>query len=228
MEQDKLVTTPVTENNQQNNKKGWKIATVVASILAICGIGFGVYSVIQGSQKDRQISDLKAQVENTKETEETKTSQATPQPSNSATITNSANLSPEELSHYIYVAQWNLKIALPSSLSSLNYSYSMMPGYTSLEVSGVSCAAPRECHYAPDFADQSKNRFSLGLISRYHKDAEIPVSVGEKILTIDDYNYYYSHPQAVYSTNPDEEAWETESVNLIQATLTNPDNYSAI
>ena len=55
-------TVPVIENNKQNCGNGLKIAIVVACIVAVCGIGFGVYGMIQSSQKDNQISDLKAQI----------------------------------------------------------------------------------------------------------------------------------------------------------------------
>ena len=36
---------------------------VIACILAVCDIGFGIYGIVQSSQKDNQISDLKVQVE---------------------------------------------------------------------------------------------------------------------------------------------------------------------
>ena len=64
MEQDTTTVAPVINNNgKSSNEKKWKIATVIASIVAICGIGFGVYGMIQSLQKDSQISDLKVQVE---------------------------------------------------------------------------------------------------------------------------------------------------------------------
>lgn len=52
---------PVVENKQKNGN-GLKIITAIACILAVCGIGFGVYGMIQSSQKDSQISDLKTQI----------------------------------------------------------------------------------------------------------------------------------------------------------------------
>lgn len=51
-----------------SSSKGLKIATAVASVIAVCGIAFGIYGMIQSSQKDTQISDLKIQVKNTGET----------------------------------------------------------------------------------------------------------------------------------------------------------------
>lgn len=60
--------TPAVDNNKQNSNNGLKIATAIACIVAVCGIGFGVYGMIQSSQKDNQISDLKAQVAKKDET----------------------------------------------------------------------------------------------------------------------------------------------------------------
>lgn len=71
--------TPVVDN-QQKSGNGLKIATAIACIVAICGIGFGVYGMTQSAQKDNQISDLKVQVKDpdgevtTLETEKIETS----------------------------------------------------------------------------------------------------------------------------------------------------------
>ena len=57
-------TTSTVDGGKQNNGKGLKIAIIVTSILAVCGIGFGVYGMMQSMKKDSQISDLKVQVKN--------------------------------------------------------------------------------------------------------------------------------------------------------------------
>lgn len=62
MEQNTPAAMPVMDSGKQSDGKGLKIATVVASVVAVCGIGFGVYGMIQSSQKDSQISDLKVQI----------------------------------------------------------------------------------------------------------------------------------------------------------------------
>ncbi len=60
---------PIVENKQKSGN-GLKITTAIACVVAACGIGFGVYGMIQSSQKDSQISDLQAQtkVDDEKET----------------------------------------------------------------------------------------------------------------------------------------------------------------
>ena len=55
--------TPIVDS-KQNSGNGLKVATAIACVVAVCGVGFGVYGMIQSSQKDSQISDLKVQVEN--------------------------------------------------------------------------------------------------------------------------------------------------------------------
>ena len=56
--------TPVVENKQKGGN-GLKIATAIACIVAVCGIGFGVYGMIDANStkdslvlKDAKISDL--------------------------------------------------------------------------------------------------------------------------------------------------------------------------
>ena len=53
---------PMLENKQKSGN-GLKIATVITCIVAVCGIGFGVYGLMQVSDKNSQISNLKAQIE---------------------------------------------------------------------------------------------------------------------------------------------------------------------
>ena len=49
-------------DDKKKNGNGLKIATAIACVVAICGVGFGVYGMMQSAQKDSQISDLKVEV----------------------------------------------------------------------------------------------------------------------------------------------------------------------
>ena len=59
MEQDTTTTAPVVDNSRQSSERGWKIAAVIASIVAVCGIGFGVYGMVgvNDSNQPSEISD---------------------------------------------------------------------------------------------------------------------------------------------------------------------------
>lgn len=48
-----IPVAPVVENKQKSGN-GLKIATAIACIVAVCGIGFGVYGMMRSSQKDSQ------------------------------------------------------------------------------------------------------------------------------------------------------------------------------
>ena len=75
--------TPVVDNRQKSGN-GLKIATAIAYIAAVCGIGFGVYGMMQSSEKDNQISDLKIQIKDLGESVNIKPSE-TIEPSESTT-----------------------------------------------------------------------------------------------------------------------------------------------
>ncbi len=65
MEQNAEISTPITpmsDEHKLSSKNGLKITTVIACIVAVCGVGFGIYGMIQSSQKDNQISDLKIEI----------------------------------------------------------------------------------------------------------------------------------------------------------------------
>lgn len=61
MEQNIPTATPVMGSGKQSNEKGLKITVILTSLAAICGIGFGIYGMIQSAQKDSQISNLNIQ-----------------------------------------------------------------------------------------------------------------------------------------------------------------------
>ena len=75
MQQSIDAKTPAVDN-QQKSGNGLKIATAIACVVAVCGIGFGIYGMMQSSQKDGQISDLKVQI---KEADGTITTIETPE-----------------------------------------------------------------------------------------------------------------------------------------------------
>ena len=65
--------TPVAEKGQKNGN-GLKIATAIACVVAVCGIGFGIYGMVQNSQKDNQIAELNSEIMQLKQSiEELKT-----------------------------------------------------------------------------------------------------------------------------------------------------------
>lgn len=207
---------PVVENKQKSGN-GLKIATAIACIVAVCGIGFGVYGMMQSSQRDSQISDLKVQI---KEDDGTITTIETPEietaANNGTTITiTDPTMSKENTKDYIYIGEWGVKIKIPENLKGISYIYDNH-SRLSLCVNGIANGG----QYAPDFADIHKNTDGLGCIAQYF-DGEL-TEEQKQTASFSNGEFYlvYSHPQAVYSVDKDEQNWEVESTNLIQEMLT--------
>ena len=120
MEQNPVAGTPITPavDNRQKSGNGLKITAVVASILAICGIGFGIYGIFASSQKDNQISDLKTQVEDSNdkiaslEAEKDNTAKS----SETTAVASESAIKNEKTEDYIYIGEWGVKIKVPESL----------------------------------------------------------------------------------------------------------------
>ena len=76
MEQNTDTGTPMMPvvDNKQKNSNGLKIATVIACVVAVCGIGFGVYGMIQSSTSNTEIENLKNKI--TEQEESTKEEQS--------------------------------------------------------------------------------------------------------------------------------------------------------
>lgn len=64
MEQSSTATISVMDSGKQKDGKGWKIAIVIAFVMAVCGIGLSVYSIIQNQKENERIVELEKQVVN--------------------------------------------------------------------------------------------------------------------------------------------------------------------
>ncbi len=63
MEQDVAANVPVADNTKAEKGNSLKLALIITSLLAICGIGFGVYEFLDNSNKANQIQDLQKQID---------------------------------------------------------------------------------------------------------------------------------------------------------------------
>ncbi len=115
--------TPVIDNKQKSGN-GLKIVTAIACIVAVCGIGFGVYGMIQSTQKDNQISDLKNQIESLNG----KISSLEIYDDEDGGADNEAKDDPTAVVNgdskdYIYVGEWSFKIKKPENWRDLVQKY---------------------------------------------------------------------------------------------------------
>lgn len=70
MEQNDDTGVPITPavDSKQKSGNSLKITTAIACVVAVCGIGFGVYCLIENNSKTQEISNLKTQIEDSNNT----------------------------------------------------------------------------------------------------------------------------------------------------------------
>ena len=217
---------PISNNDivfrdKPKRNKGVIAGMVCLALLAIGGISFGVWAMMDGNarieKKDEQIAEL-----NNKLTEEA-------QPVSDETVVEDDGTNDvANVADYIYVGEWGIKIKIPDSLSTVSYRFSQEAGFTKVTVWGVDCSGER-CQYFPDYADVNKNTSGMGSIARYQKGTTFNEGSGPALVFSDElYDYYQYHLQVAYTIdNPsDESKWEMDGVNIIDDMLSNSDNYS--
>ena len=64
MEQDAVTRSPIANSSETNNEKWWRIVTVITFVVAICGIGLGIYSIIKNYRQNERIIELEKRVFN--------------------------------------------------------------------------------------------------------------------------------------------------------------------
>ena len=209
------------DQKPKKKNKGMVFGMVFLALLAIGGIGFGVWALLDKNQStetlNSQISTLKTQ-----------NTDLLDQLSNEAendTIINIDTNSATNTIDYIYVGEWGLKIKIPNNLEFVSYQFARGNNYTNVSVAG---AKKDGGQYFPNFADKTVNHGWLGTVSRYTKGTMMPLASPPQLVFSDDnYDYYYAHPQAPIG-NEVESDWEVQTVEVIEDMLTNPDNYSSI
>ena len=225
MEQDTTGVAPVVDGSDKKSGNGLKIATVIASVIAVCGIGFGIYGMVQSSQKDSQISDLKVQIkgdDGTITTIEKPEIETNSNNETTVTIVDSA-IKNEDTKDYIYIGEWGIKIKISDELTNINYQY-VGDGYhdscRTLELTASTKGDGSKPSFIKTVLDE---RSSLGAVMRCPKEDFYPYGTS---IDIDDpvYSYYYEGPQLSFTQTD----WESESVNAIKDMFMDPANYSAI
>lgn len=217
----------MTKDMKKKNS-GMLIGLIVLAIVALGGIGFGVWAMVDGNNQTRtlnnQISDLKKT--NSELTEKLSRQEEKPVVDNEVII-DADTATKVNSEDYIYVGEWGLKIKIPENLDKVSYMFEqygdVAGGGAGLVVSGV---RGYDGHL-PGFADLNENASGLGHVHRV-LDGQECGSGNTKVFSSDGYNYCYSHPQALFSIGDELIGLEAESTALVTSMLNNAENYSAI
>ena len=203
---------------------GWKLATFLFAVLAILGAGAACYLFFSdGTTKflGREVSSKAL----------------APKPSDPSKPSDAPVADMSTNTRYIYLDGHNLALKVPENIESLSYEYhrfNMADGlfngnFSTLRIN-ASTKNTRGAQAAPAFLGQNESGLmALGTIDIAVSEFPDIASAPELVMKTDagEYIYYY-HPQAFYSENDEEIKWEKESVEAIEAWLTNKDNYIEI
>lgn len=200
---------------------GMILGMVFLVILAAGGIGFGVWAMMDGnSQKEQlntQITSLKGQV-----------SELQGKIGNN-TIDDCVLVDDQNAvtSDYIYVGEWGIKIRMPEELTMVSYLLDHRASENNEEYLYINGLAGNS-DTVPSFINTPTQEYWLGCLHRLVQGEEpaLRASMGTLVTTIDGFEYYYGHPQALKSSNEQDNELEMKSVDLIQQMLTNSENYS--
>ena len=224
---------PGDEKNKMSKKQ--IIGLVVLSLIAIGGVLFGVYGM---NSQNEQIAELKGQVSSADEkvaqleTEVAKNDDVAID--DEVEIVDDANVvaaDAVDTADYIYGGEWGLKIKMPENLKRVRYDFeSLTSSSSSLSIRG----ADYDGQYFPNMTEVSRpdSDFILfGGVERIIKGTDVSylLPVPKFIFSDDSYDYYYIEKQIPHQAQAENEASrQDELINLLNDTLTNPDNYSTI
>ena len=199
------------------------LGMVFLAILAIGGIGFGIWAwttgFAQNMKHEEEIMDLRSQL-----------AEAT------RPVVEEYDIEDDEIEEdyeeknedvdtvdYIYVGEWGLKIEIPDDLANLSYEY-LDDGYQrTCRTLGVSASTMRDGTKPAFVKTGSEKGDYLGYVSRCPKNDKYPYGA---VIPIEDTKYDYYYDRIQYSITQTD--WEAESVHAIETMLMTPENYSDI
>ena len=214
-------------SDKKQTNKGMILGMILLAILAIGGIGFGVWAMMDGNQQkanyDKQITDLKEQ--NSELLSKLSDADDDDDDDGDVIIDVDTDTSGVDTADYIYVGEWGLKIKIPESLDAVGYDFHTTEYGDHLVVAGVKDGSGGEASYQYTNVEY----YYAGSIVRANSDIGVYPYGDVLVFTDEDgNNYYFQGPQADLGSTEEQTAVWKESAEIIKEMLTNPDNYSKI
>lgn len=231
-EQAQVAEAKAAEAKGKKSSKAMLAGLICAIIVAVAGIGFGVFMMISAQDTEqsykKQVSNLQSQISqlNAAAAGETITVTVNDEQVELDPVT------AENTEDYIYVGEWGMKIKIPEGFRWASYRFYDSGTYTSLAVLGADCTDAAACQNIPSFVDPAGMGNFIGGVTRMPRaDFENQTVIdGSSAPVFSDSNYVYvfNGPQAVSSTDEATQALEEKSAQMVQTMLKNPENYSSI
>ena len=199
--------------------KRFMILSIILGVLAIVGIGLGIYGLIDASNTRDELDTATKNLNNMTQIIN-KISEETGKPIR--TVADVPDYVP--MTNYLYLPEWNIKIKLDARLSDLSFTvdekYRPEICFTGHET-GLTTF--------PAFADIDKNPTGMGCLMRVKtaegNSDENGLSFGTNVYTYGEYSYFYrKDPNFVFSESDVEKGLEATAVELIKNMLVIPGN----
>ena len=210
-------TSPALQTSEKQGseqKNTSKITTIILAILAIAGIGFGIYGMMRKPAEtpvEDNTAELETELSNVKQkyvvlqnyVKELEAS-GTEVPEEAKSATEVEPTEPAvDTSKYIYIGEWGIKIKLPEELALVTYSYDYHGGGT-VEKAGYDssvCISGSEDHGLYAFSSVREAGSGLVCVRRLSEKKQSPE--GEIEVYSDDSGWYYMSTPHAYYTEPD-------------------------
>ncbi len=235
---------PVIQKTKQFFKQ-WQFWVMLGlGVFGLVGVVLGVYGLSAKTEADERVARLEAEL---KEANDLVVKYGTElgikvnelgRPGNTdkpdTSDKNDDTAVQAKTSDYVYIGEWGIKIKIPNGLKNVSYRFSDI--LYAADESEASHAAQSVCvsgilddmAYTPDSFTLNDGKIGFGCLERMQKDIVVEGgSVPAEVKEIGDYKYYYAHPQALMSQDPQEQAWEQQAVELVQNMLSTASNLTA-
>lgn len=204
---------------------------VILAVLAVAGMGFGIFGMVMNGQSQQKADDLGVQLEEKQEllaqVQEKLGVEVEPEvkeEGETEELVESVNVAAAR--DYIYIGEWGVKIKVPESLAAVSYVFG--GGKTSLRIA----ASTAEGQYTPHFViDSIADGSGLVQLHRYNKREAEPDSIkvgewakkagacedftcglGEVVYIEENGDYFFTLTQQQMDHGGEEQQWERNSV----------------
>ena len=233
------INNPPKDTPKEKSNKGLKTALIICIILALAGLGFGIYGMTKKPEEkpadSTATTELETELTNLKQKYSVLQTYVKDLEASGAEVSEEVKIATEakpadsivNTKDYIYIGSWGQKIKRPNELIYMEYK---LTGFSYVECLYVNAGRAEDKNLTADGGTLSNIDIqSLGSICRAPSSYETQVMEGGRVASgkaatfaIGDYSYWYDGPNRAMD---EPEAAVTE---LLRQMLSNPANYSAI
>ncbi|MBQ6393680.1 hypothetical protein IJH74_00280 [Candidatus Saccharibacteria bacterium] len=195
--------------------KNLTIIAIILGVVAVIGIVLGIWGLIDSMGVRDDLAAAEAQLAVDRAVINKIETQTGKKITNADSVPDYA-----PITGYIYIPEWGIKIGIPDNLHQISYivdeKYRPQICFNGLETSVT--------NIFPAFADVDRNPGGMGCLTRVDinegNSNSDGYSFGELVYTANGYNYFYSAPSKLFSTDAGEQGLEQAAVQIIKNMLT--------